>query len=134
PVVLVAAWREVRAPESAPDDADALASRQAGFVALVLILLALMVLVFAARDLFLFYLAFEAMLFPVYFLIGIFGGPERRAAAVKFLLYSLAGGLIMLAGLIVVFTQTLGDPQGMRLDNLTGLFADNPTMGMWVFL
>lgn len=134
PIVLLAAWNEVRAPESAPDDPRALESRQAGFVALVLVLLALMVLVFSARDLFLFYLAFEAMLFPVYFLIGIFGGPNRRAAAIKFLIYSLAGGLIMLAGLIVVFTQTWGQPQGMRIDNLTDVFADNPTMGMWVFL
>ena len=134
PVVLLAAWHEVRAPESAPDDEDALVSRQAGFVGLVLILLALMVLVFAARDLFLFYLAFEAMLFPVYFLIGIFGGPQRRPAAIKFLVYSLAGGLIMLAGLIVVFAQTWGDPQALLLDNLSDVFAGNTTVGMWVFL
>ncbi|MGC0142983.1 MULTISPECIES: NADH-quinone oxidoreductase subunit M [unclassified Pseudactinotalea] len=149
PIVLVAAWNEVRAPErvavttSGGDsveatgdavDTEALESRQATFVGLILILLALMVLVFAARDLFLFYLAFEAMLIPVYFLIGVFGGPDRRAAAVKFLIYSLAGGLIMLAGLVVVFAQTWGDAEGMRMDNLSDVFADNPTMGMWVFL
>ena len=55
-----------------------------------------MVGVFAATDVFLFYVFFEAMLIPVYFLIGLFGGPRRQYAAVKFLLFSLAGGLIML--------------------------------------
>lgn len=134
PVVLVAAWREVRLPEGVDADPGALTRRQATFVGLVLLLLALMVAVFAARDLFLFYLAFEAMLIPVYFLIGIFGGPQRRPAAIKFLLYSLAGGLIMLVGLIVVFTQTAGDPQGMRLDNLTDVLGANPNVQMWVFL
>ena len=136
PVVLIAAWREVSAPTSLTGQqaARALTDRQAGFVALVLILEALMIAVFAARDLFLFYLLFEAMLIPVYFLVGIFGGPGRRFAAVKFLLYSLAGGLIMLAGLIVLFVASGGGPEAMRLDNLANVLADDPTTQMWVFL
>ena len=59
---------------------------------------------------FLFYVFFEAMLIPVYFLIGRYGGPGRQYAAVKFLLYSLFGGLLMLAaliGLYVVSAQEL---------------------------
>ncbi len=132
PVVLLAAWKEVSVPEGAAE--DALAKRQAGFVSLVLLLLALIITVFAARDLFLFYLVFEAMLIPVYFLIGVFGGPTRKAAAVKFLLYSLAGGLIMLAGLIVVFVHTWGTEQAMRLDNLSDVFAADTNLQMWVFL
>ena len=56
-----------------------------------------MVGVFAATDVFLFYVFFEAMLVPMYFIIGSFGGPRRQYAAVKFFLYSLVGGLIMLA-------------------------------------
>jgi hypothetical protein len=56
--------------------------------------------VFAATDVFLFYVFFEAMLIPMYFLIGRFGGPRRQYAAVKFFLYSLLGGLIMLASVI----------------------------------
>jgi NADH-quinone oxidoreductase subunit M len=59
--------------------------------------------VFAATDLFLFYVFFEAMLVPIYFLIGGYGSGERAAAAVKFLLYSLFGGLLMLASIIGLF-------------------------------
>jgi NADH-quinone oxidoreductase subunit M len=69
------------------------------------------VYVFAATDLFLFYVAFEVMLIPVYFLIGMFGRGQRSYAAVKFLLYSLLGGLVLLAaliGLYVVSAQELG--------------------------
>ena len=56
-----------------------------------------MIGVFAATDVFLFYVFFEVMLVPVYFLIGRYGGLQRSYAAVKFLLYSLVGGLFMLA-------------------------------------
>ena len=62
-----------------------------------------MIGVFAATDLFLFYVFFEAMLIPVYFLIGGFGSGEKSAAAVKFLLYSLFGGLLMLASIIGIY-------------------------------
>ena len=58
---------------------------------------------FAATDVFLFYVFFEAMLVPMYFLIGRFGGPRRQYAAVKFFLYSLLGGLIMLASVIGLY-------------------------------
>jgi NADH-quinone oxidoreductase subunit M len=71
-----------------------------------------MVGVFAATDVFLFYVFFEAMLVPMYFIIGSFGGPRRQYAAVKFFLYSLVGGLIMLAaviGLFVVSNSELGE-------------------------
>jgi NADH-quinone oxidoreductase subunit M len=70
-----------------------------------------MVGVFAATDVFLFYVFFEAMLVPMYFLIGSFGGPRRQYAAMKFFLYSLLGGLVMLAaviGLYVVSNSQLG--------------------------
>ena len=63
------------------------------FYILILILETMMIGVFAATDLFLFYVFFEAMLIPVYFLIGGYGSGARQAAAVKFLLYSLFGGL-----------------------------------------
>ncbi len=65
PLVLLASWGEVPA------------DRQRGFSSLVLALEAFMVVIFAARDIFLFYVCFEAMLVPVYFLIGRFGGPGR---------------------------------------------------------
>ena len=73
------------------------------FFAMVLVLETMMIGVFAATDVFLFYVFFEAMLIPTYFLIGSYGGPRRSYAAVKFLLYSLAGGLLMLAALIGLY-------------------------------
>jgi NADH-quinone oxidoreductase subunit M len=81
------------------------------YVAWLLLLEAMMVGVFAATDVFLFYVFFEAMLVPMYFLIGSFGGPRRQYAAMKFFLYSLLGGLVMLAaviGLYVVSNSQLG--------------------------
>ncbi|QUQ70550.1 NADH-quinone oxidoreductase subunit M [Kutzneria sp. CA-103260] len=90
PIVVGAGW------------ADKLpAGRSAGgFLSLILVQEALMVGVFAATDVFLFYVLFEIMLIPMYFLIGGYGGPRRQYAAVKFFLYSFLGGLIMLASAI----------------------------------
>ncbi|WP_448617441.1 NADH-quinone oxidoreductase subunit M [Geodermatophilus sp. URMC 65] len=102
PVVVVASWR---------DEPTGRRSMRA-FWAWLLLLESLMVGVFAATDVFLFYVFFEAMLVPMYFLIGSFGGPRRQYAAVKFFLYSLVGGLIMLAaviGLYVVSANELGE-------------------------
>ncbi len=112
PVVILAAWREHR-------DADG--SRIRHYLALVLVLEAFMVAIFAARDVFLFYVLFEAMLIPIYFMIGVFGGPRRRYAAVKFLVYSLAGGLVMLAGVIALYLNGPGGPEGFLTENLVGL-------------
>ncbi|MCW2831009.1 MAG: NADH-quinone oxidoreductase subunit, partial [Aeromicrobium sp.] len=73
---------------------------------------------FAATDVFLFYVFFEATLIPLYFLIGSFGGPNRSYAAVKFLIYNLVGGLLMLAaivGLYVVSAQQ-GDASYLLTD------------------
>lgn len=116
PISLLAAWKDV------PEDQ---ARRIKTYLGLILVLEAFMIAVFAARDVFLFYVLFEAMLIPVYFLIGGFGGANRRYAAVKFLLYSLAGGLIMLAAVIGLYVQGKNagiDPHSIFLiDNLTGL-------------
>ncbi len=102
PVVIIASWNEV-------DDVAATGRRSVGgYFALILALQAGMVGVFASLDVFLFYVFFEAILIPMYFIIGSYGGPQRQYAAVKFLLYSLFGGLIMLAaviGLYVVSTH-----------------------------
>ncbi|ACZ20706.1 NADH dehydrogenase subunit M [Sanguibacter keddieii DSM 10542] len=98
------------------------------YLALVLVLQTFMVLVFSARDVFLFYVVFEAMLVPVYFMIGGFGeGARRRYAAIKFLIFSLAGGLVMLAAVIVLYVQGPGGEQGFLTENLTGLGLDQTT-------
>jgi NADH-quinone oxidoreductase subunit M len=96
------------------------------YFAWLLLLEAFMVGVFAATDVFLFYVFFEAMLVPMYFIIGSFGGPRRQYAAVKFFLYSLVGGLIMLAaviGLYVVSNSQLGEGT-FAFDALRGLEID----------
>src|SRR5262249_40411390 len=67
-----------------------------GYFALYLLLTASMMGVFISLDLFLFYVFFEVMLLPMYFLIGIWGGPRREYAAIKFLLYTLFGSVFIL--------------------------------------
>ena len=74
-----------------------------GFFASLLVLEATLIGVFLALDLILFYLFFELMLVPMYALIGIWGGANRRYAAVKFFLYTLVGGLLMLVGILYLY-------------------------------
>ena len=93
PIVVLAGWNE---SEGGRWSAKV-------FYILILVLETMMIGVFAATDVFLFYVIFEAMLIPVYFLIGGYGSGERAAAAVKFLLYSLFGGLLMLASIIGIY-------------------------------
>jgi NADH-quinone oxidoreductase subunit M len=121
PVVLVASWHEVGA--------------HAGrFFAWTLLLEAFSVAVFAATDVFLFYIVFEATLIPAYFLIGGFGREGRSAAAVKFLIYQLAGGLIMLASVIgfYVVSARAGTPTYLVSD-LAALDID-PVTQRYLFL
>jgi NADH-quinone oxidoreductase subunit M len=110
PFVIAAGW----------NDADPLETKSSrwrptqGFFALILMVEAMVVISFAATDVFVFYIFFEAMLIPMYFLIGGFGdqahsgsdenaATQRSYAAVKFLLYNLVGGLIMLAAVIGLY-------------------------------
>lgn len=95
PVVLLAAWRE-----SIP------LLQANSYFAWLLLLEGLAIGVFAATDVFLFYVLFEATLIPIYFLIGAHGTGERSAAATKFLLYNLTGGLLMLASLVGIYAAT----------------------------
>ncbi len=76
--------------------------RQRGFYALMLTLLTGMVGVFIALDLFVFYIFFEVMLIPMYFIIGIWGGTNRLYAAIKFFIYTMAGSLLMLVAIVVM--------------------------------
>jgi NADH-quinone oxidoreductase subunit M len=122
PVCILAAWNEIT-------------DERAGiFYGLILVLETFMVGVFAARDVFLFYVFFEAMLIPVYFLIGQFGGVQRRYAAVKFLLYSLLGGLVMLVAVIGLYTQGPGGAEGFLTSNLTGLTFSSTVFERLLFL
>ena len=69
----------------------------------ILVLEGLMIGVFCALDLFLFYIFWEAMLIPMFLIIGIWGGPKRLYATVKFFLYTLVGSLLMLIGIISLY-------------------------------
>ena len=94
PVVILASWHDA-------DPAAGTSRRSVPvYFALLLALESTMIGVFAAADIFLFYVFFEVMLVPMYFLIGSYGGARRQYAAVKFFLYSLVGGLFMLAAVI----------------------------------
>ena len=75
---------------------------QRAYYACLLFLETGMIGVFAALDLFVFYLFWEAMLIPMYFLIGIWGGPRRIYAALKFFIYTMAGSVLMLAAILWV--------------------------------
>ena len=81
---------------------------------------------FAALDMFLFYVFFEFMLIPMYFLIGIWGGPKRSYAAVKFFLYTLFGSILILVAMIVLYQSTgesgtFGISHSFDVEVLTGL-------------
>ena len=98
------------------------------FYILILVLEMMIIGVFSATDVFLFYVFFEAMLVPVYFLIGGYGTGDRSAAAVKFLIYSLFGGLLMLASIIALYVLS-GDQGGHTFDinALSNLKIDSTT-------
>ncbi len=74
-----------------------------GYFALFLLLETGMIGVFASLDLFLFYVFWEIMLVPMYFLIGIWGGERKEYAAIKFFLYTLFGSVIMLLGILALY-------------------------------
>ncbi|WP_019852730.1 complex I subunit 4 family protein [Actinopolyspora mortivallis] len=126
PLVLGFSWNE-RLPDG---------RGRGGFFALLLLQQALTVAVFAATDLFLFYVLFELMLIPMYFLIGGYGGQRRRYAAVKFFLYSFLGGLIMLASAIGAYTYAASTTGVGTFDwaTLRGVLSEAPLeVQVWVF-
>jgi NADH-quinone oxidoreductase subunit M len=99
PLTLLASW-------------DSIHARTREFMICMLFLESGMVGVFAAIDLFLFYVFWEATLIPMYFLIGVWGGPQRIYAAVKFILYTMAGSLLMLVAILALYflhRQATGD-------------------------
>ncbi len=85
-----------------------------GYFALLLLLDTGMMGVFVALDFFLFYVFWEVMLLPMYFLIGVWGGPRREYAAIKFFLYTLLGSVLMLLAMIALYfsVNVYMDPAG----------------------
>ena len=92
PLALASAWHAVE-------------ERTKEFGIAMLILETGMIGVFVSLDLFLFYVFWEAMLIPMYFVIGVWGGPDRIYAAIKFVLYTLVGSLLMLVAILALYWQ-----------------------------
>jgi len=128
PVVILASWH----------DADNARRSPKTYFALMLVLETMMIGVFAATDVFLFYVFFEAMLIPMYFMIGSFGVGQRQYAAVKFLLYSLLGGLLMLVAVIALYvyageSAATGHHGTFLFSTLVNVTL-SPTVQKWLFL
>lgn len=109
PLMVAGSWSYIR-------------ERQRAFYAMLLVLSGAVVGVFVALDMLLFYVFWEMVLIPMYFLIGIWGGKERIYATVKFFLYTAFGSLLMLVGILYLFFRTQA---------LTGGVA---TFSYWDFL
>jgi NADH-quinone oxidoreductase subunit M len=115
-----------------------------GYFSLFLLLVASMMGVFIALDLFLFYVFFEVMLLPMYFLIGVWGGPRREYAAIKFLLYTLFGSVFILVAVLILYFHpgSVGVPnfrghsfdivELTRIATTTGYYSQ--AVQQWVFV
>lgn len=127
PVTLIAAWNSVH-------------SRLREFLVCMLILETGMIGVFVAMDMFLFYLFWEVMLVPMYLLIGIWGGERRIYAAVKFVIYTVVGSLLMLAAIIALYYMHGGatgnftfDIAAITSDLRSGAFRLSDPQQRWLF-
>jgi NADH-quinone oxidoreductase subunit M len=117
PVALLASWSGIH-------------ERVREFVVFMLLLETGMIGVFVALDLFLFYVFWEAMLIPMYFLIGIWGHERRIYAAVKFFLYTFAGSVLMLVAFLVLYRATGG--RGFDIATLAASPV-SPELQAWLF-
>jgi NADH-quinone oxidoreductase subunit M len=141
PVVVLASWNDVEG-ESEQSGAQSPAEQRPrargsakSYFALMLVLETMIIGVFAATDVFLFYVFFEAMLIPMYFMIGSFGVGQRQYAAVKFLLYSLLGGLLMLVAVIALYVYSIhGGHTGTFLFTPLTHLVLSPLAQKWLFL
>jgi NADH-quinone oxidoreductase subunit M len=122
---------------------SAISERLKEYYVLLLLLQTFMIGTFCCLDLFLFYVFWEVMLVPMYFLIGVWGGERRLYAAIKFFLYTLAGSVLMLLGIIALyFLNTTGflgyhgagNPATFSIEKLTAVAAGLPVeLQIWLF-
>jgi NADH-quinone oxidoreductase subunit M len=121
----------------------AIGERQKEYYVLLLLLQTFMIGTFCSLDFFLFYVFWEIMLVPMYFLIGVWGGERRLYAAIKFFLYTLAGSVLMLLGIIALYfynttgflgTKGLANPPTFSVEKLTAAAAGMPAeLQVWLF-
>jgi NADH-quinone oxidoreductase subunit M len=110
--------------------------RSHSYYALLLVLTTGMLGVFVALDLFLFYVMWEVMLIPMYFIIGIWGGDRRIYASVKFFIYTMVGSMLMLAAIVYLGMQTRNPTTGLPNFNYDFILANvaiSPKAAMWCF-
>ncbi|MGH7678613.1 MAG: complex I subunit 4 family protein, partial [Gemmatimonadaceae bacterium] len=111
-------------------------TRTHGYYSLMLILTSGMLGVFMSLDLFLFYVMWEVMLVPMYFIIGIWGGERRIYASVKFFIFTMVGSLLMLVA-IVYLGLAAGDPRtgipDFSYDQILAVVQLSPTASLWLF-
>src|SRR5689334_16922783 len=137
PAVTRASWHDAD-PVGHGESAHAPKRSVKTYFALMLVMETMVIGVSAATDVFLFYVFFEAMLIPMYFMIGSYGVGQRQYAAVKFLLYSLLGGLLMLVAVIALYVYSARS--GATAHHGTFLFSElvhvalSPTVQKWLFL
>jgi len=104
------------------------------FFALMLILTSGMLGVFMARDLFLFYVMWEVMLVPMYFIIGIWGGARRLYASIKFFIYTMLPSLLMLVAILWLGVHAgSGGTPNFSYDNLLAHTSIEPRTALWLF-
>ncbi|MDT3669893.1 MAG: NADH-quinone oxidoreductase subunit M [Aromatoleum sp.] len=119
-IVVIAGWQVIQ-------------EKVAQYMAAFLIMSGLMNGIFAALDAVLFYTFFEASLIPLYLVIGIWGGPNRVYAAIKFFLYTLLGSLLMLVAMLYLFMEAGGSFNILDWHQLP-LGMDAQTLIFWAFL
>jgi NADH-quinone oxidoreductase subunit M len=113
---------------------NAVSDRVKGYYAMFLLLQTGMIGVFISLDFFLFYIFWELVLVPMYFIIGIWGGPRKLYAAIKFFLYTLAGSVLMLLGILTLYFQHF-QQFGFYSFEISDLMRVNMPLGVqqWVF-
>jgi len=113
---------------------DVIKTREKEYYAMFLLQQTGMIGVFVSLDFLLFYIFWELVLVPMYFIIGVWGGPRKLYAAIKFFLYTLAGGVLMLLGILTLYFQYAAQ-YGRYTFEITELMRLNLPLGMqqWVF-
>jgi NADH-quinone oxidoreductase subunit M len=123
PLAVLGSWTSIR-------------TKVRSYYALMLVLTTGMLGVFVARDMLLFYVMWEIMLVPMYFIIGIWGGERRIYASIKFFIYTMAGSLLMLVGILYLWnvsaSPALGLGQTFDYDRLLGI-AHTHKAALWLF-
>ncbi len=117
PLCVLCSWRAIETKVKA-------------FMMLILLVETAMIVVFTALDMFLFFMLWETTMIPMYFMIAFWGGPQRIAAAIKFVLFSLTGSLLLLVGILGLYLEG-----GYTFDMLALMQTEySPQAQFWIFL